>query len=80
MSILIAHRSVAGVYLCHEKGQSFWGPREQARIYSGAMATALLQSFPHWEYYLGVHQDEAVIEMDNTHETDPPPKCRVCRV
>ena len=73
MSILIAHRSVSGVYLCTEGGQSFWGPREQARVYSGGMATAILQSFPHWEYFLGVHQDEAVIEVDKTPETMPPP-------
>lgn len=72
MKVVIAHRSVAGVYLCQEGLQPFWGPREYAKEYSTDMVQTLLLSYPRWEYFLGVSQDEARIEIDRTPETLAP--------
>jgi hypothetical protein len=72
MNMFIKHREVPGVYLCHEGIHWYWGPREQAKIYSTAMALTLIKAFPEWKYLLGVDQREALLEIDRTPETVPP--------
>ena len=74
MSILIKHRSVSGVYLCHEGPHWYWGPKEQAKIYSSEMVSQLLLSYPKWEEVIGVSQEEALVEIDQTPVTVPPPR------
>jgi hypothetical protein len=73
MSIVIAHRTVTGVYLCHEGVHWYWGPRDQAEMYSIETAKKLVRSFPAWEDILGVSCDDAKIEIDRTPVTVAPP-------
>lgn len=77
MRILIKHRDVSGVYLCHEGPHWFWGPLEQATFYSIETAASLVKSFPLWNELLEVDQEDALIEIDFTPETVPPPRRRI---
>lgn len=74
MSILIKHRTVSGVYLCNEGIHWYWGPREQAKVYSAQMAATLIKAFPNWNYFLGINQEDALVEIDPTPVTVPPPR------
>lgn len=73
MSILIKHRTISGVYLCNDGPHWYWGPKEQAKIYSEDTVHQLLVSYPRWEEIIGVSPDVAVIEMDPTPVTVAPP-------
>lgn len=77
MSIVIAHRTVPGVFLCHEGQHWYWGPREDAKEYSIETAKELVRSFPEWESILGVSCNDAKVEIDRTPvtiaPTAPPP-------
>jgi len=72
MSIFIMHRTVTGVYLCNEGIHWYWGPREQAKIYSVDMAIKLIKDFPKWKYLIGVDQNDAMVYIDKTAVTVPP--------
>lgn len=72
MNIVIAHRTVPGVFLCHEGPHWYWGPREEAKEYSIETAKELVRSFPAWEDILGVSCVDAKVEIDRTPTTAPP--------
>jgi hypothetical protein len=74
MIFVIKHRSITGVYLCNDGIHWYWGPREQAKEYTAGMAAALIKAFPKWKYFLGIDQEEALVEIDRTPETLPPPR------
>ena len=74
MKLVIAHREVSGVYLCHQGIHWYWGPRENAIEYSMDTAQKLIKSFPDWKQVLGVSQEESRVEIDpRTFSTAPPP-------
>jgi hypothetical protein len=74
MRVVIAHREVSGVYLCHEGAHWYWGPREQAKEYSAPEVHEMLRSFPKLESVIGVRTEDAQVELDTTPETVPPPR------
>ena len=74
--ILIKHRTIGGVYLCNEGLHWYWGPKEQAKVYSADMAANLIKAFPSWRYLIGVDQEDAMVEIDATPVTVPPPRKR----
>jgi hypothetical protein len=74
MKLVIAHREVSGVFLCHEGIHWYWGPREQAKEYSLDTARELMKSFPDWKGILGVDCHDALVQIDpRTRSTAPPP-------
>lgn len=76
-AFFVRHADYSDRYLCNDTAGNlsswYWGPKEQAVMYSGATALQLVQAFPNWQSVIGVSQKDAVIEVDSTPVTLVPP-------
>ncbi len=77
MAFFVRHATYSDMYLCNDVAGNlsswYWGPKEQAVMYSGDVARQLIHSFHDWTKVLGVTQEEALIEVDSTPVTLAPP-------